>query len=295
MKKYLVVLLLAMITTGANAGWHTYPDDGCSIEVWFLGRDHYHFCGAHETRCNGDWAETGELQNTTHWYNNGQSATLDKTRYWCCGGQVTTSTKNLKKKDRVGGTPGKWVAGTDWIVKSEPKTITVAGGTCTYVETTDICGNVSGKEKCEGTSLTKDTVTCPSGQYYRAGSCATLCQSGYAYESTTSNRCVECPETSTQGIVSDEGSTGNEVPSPEHRVCRKCNASTSLFDPKTKQCIAKTDVQVTALSMNDLVYGKNGRTKKIQPQSVGSANTHSVSNECWTKFGAEYKKCVLNK
>ena len=284
MKKYLIAILLAMVGSVADAAWHTYPEQGCAVYVRFLAKDSYYFCGAQEPRCNGDWAEKSELQSgwAVKWYNEGQYEKLHDKRFWCCTGTVTSDTSNLNKKEKPSGTPGRWVEGSDFWVNTETKTINVSGGKCSYTVKTDICGNVddSDKERCSSKNVTSEQLSCPEGQYFRTSSksCATLCESGYAYESNTSNKCIECPETKTQGIVSDTGSITTETVAPEHRICRKCDAATSFFDPKTKKCVLKS--ALTSLSVVDL-EGRSASTK-----------SKNIKDECWTKFGEDYKSCM---
>ena len=295
MKKYLIFVLLAVILAPCTMyaqTWHVEADTGCALLTRFLNKDEYYFCGAREMKCAGDWAETSEIKNGhIHWYNQKDSETFNNELYWCCDGKVTESATALnakKKKENVAGTPGKWVKGSTWIVDTQVKEKTVAGGTCTYTETTDICGNVHTNDMdCKNPEIAADMMTCPDGQYYRTstGSCASLCNPGYAYESRTSNRCVECSETATQGVAHDGGSTNpDDLTDPMHQICRKCNVTTQLFNPSTRLCVEKSNTNsTTALSMSDLLYGV-GRSKRV-----------NVSDNCWTKYGEEYRKCVLNK
>ena len=294
MKKYLVAFFMILITSTSHAlfnAWHVRADDGCAKYGRFMNKDEYYFCGSHAFSCAGDPIEQSEIKNGhVHWYNYKESESFENALYWCCNGEVTDTRalNEINKKDKVAGTPGKWVKGNEWIVSSEIKTKTVAGGTCTYTETTDICGHVHTNDgDCKNPTTASDMMTCPDGQYYRlsSGSCATLCDAGFAYESRTSNRCVECAETSTQGVAHDGGSTNpDDLADPMHLICRKCNTATQLFNPSTRQCVEKTNTSsTTALSMNDLLYGI-GRSKRI-----------NVSDNCWTKYGEEYKNCVLNK
>ncbi len=293
MKKYLIALLCMLVVPSANADdsvkvsgrysgafWYIYPNEGCAIGV--KGLDDYYFCGAHEPKCNNDWAENSEIEKTVHYLENGEVAVLKGEKYWCCGGKVTK--KPTKKKDTVTGVKGSWVKGDSFYISRETKTKNISGGTCTYVETTDICGNVTSTEQ-ECKTQAAANVQCPDGQYFRtsSNSCAKLCDVGYAYESATSNRCVECEETAYQGIVSDTGVYINgEAVDPTHAVCRRCNTAASIFDAATRTCIGKP--QLTTLSINDLQYGKNAHSR-----------TKPLKDQCWTKYGDEYKECVLGK
>jgi len=285
MKRSLIFILFAIITTASHAGWHIYDKEGCALESRFLKKDSYYFCGAHEIRCNNDWAEDVEIKNGyVKWFQNGEFQSLNNEIYWCCDGKITSSTANLKKKDKVSGTAGKWVKGENFYITRETKTKNISGGTCTYVETTDICGNVTTTEQ-ECKTQAAANVQCPDGQYFRtsSNSCAKLCDVGYAYESSTSNRCVECEETAYQGIVSDTGVYVNgDAVDPTHAVCRRCNTATSIFDAATRTCVGKP--QLTALSITDLQYGKNAHSRN-----------KSLSEQCWTMSADEYKKCVLGK
>lgn len=288
MKKCLSIVLFGLMATTANAGWHY--EDGCAIDVRFLARDFYYFCGAHEARCNGDWAEPTELKNGfVKWYDNGEAETFNGTHHWCCGGKVDRSTLPTARKGKASGTPGKWVKGKDWFVKTETKTKTVAGGTCSYLVKTDICGNVHSEEdtcktaKVSSDGTTSSNVSCPDGQYFRVSSksCAKLCDSGWAYESAKSNTCVECPENLTQGIVSDTGvNKKNTAVDPEHKICLKCNPSTQFFNSVTRECVTKSSL--TALSVADL----QGKT------TANNLKKEKVSDQCWTKSGSEYQDCI---
>lgn len=288
MKKYLTVFFLAIITCTADAGWHIYPEDGCAILPWVWpahwGRDDYYFCGAHKTTCNNDSASDDELEHSTAWFNHKDYATLDDTRYWCCDGKVTSKPT---KSGTASGTPGRWVKGTDWIVDKETKEIIVSGGKCSYEVKKDVCGNIddSDKRRCASENITKEKLSCPSGTIFREStkSCVTLCKPGFVFESKTSDRCVECAETATQGIAHDEGKTDAEsLTDSLHQVCRKCNSASQLFDPKKRICVEKTNTTSTiALSMTDLQYGK------------GKQKQSKVADNCWTKFNNEYKDCVL--
>ena len=282
MKKYLLALFLFIIASSAHAGWHIHERDGCAINVRFMARDYYYFCGAHESKCNGDWAENTELKNGfVEWYTHGQSVMLNGVLYWCCGGEITSDTKKIERKGKPSGTVGRWVAAPDFYLQMpETKTKAFAGGTCSYSEAVDVCnGKQSTEDDCAAQAEQK--VTCPDGTFYRAssGSCTKSCEPGYAYESEKSNRCIECRENAHQGIVSDDGTTSLAM-HPAHKICRQCDAS-SFFNPTTKQCIPKANL--TALSTMELQYGKDLRTKASK----------SVSGECWTKYGTEYKGCVL--
>ena len=282
MKRCLVFILFAMITTVVNAAaWFIHDNEGCALYSRFLHKDSYYFCGAQDLKCHGDWAEDVEIEGGfINWYKHGDFAILgdNNEKYWCCNGSVTSDTSAITKNksgNKPSGVQGKWVKSTDGQDFSTSTILTksVGGGTCNYTETRDICGNVKTTES-QCAEQTRDNVSCPSGQYYRASSksCASLCGSGYAYESATSNVCVECAETATQGII-DPTATG------ENQICRKCNAATQLFNPSSRTCVSKSG----ALSTTELVYGKDSHTK----------SSGKVSDQCWTKFDADYKKCVL--
>ena len=292
MKKCLSIILFGMMATTANAGWHINANDGCALLPWLWpwhgGTDDYYFCGAHKTVCDGDVASDTESRNAV-WKNHGEWATFDNTVYQCCDGKVTKKPTAGGKSSAAEGTPGRWVKGKDFYTKTETKTKTVAGGTCSYLVKTDICGNVHSEEdtcktaKVSSDGTTSSNVSCPDGQYFRVSSksCAKLCDSGWAYESANSNTCVECPETLTQGIVSDTGISKKNVDvDPEHKICRKCNPSSQFFNSITRECVSKSSL--TALSMTDL----QGKT------NANAVKKEKVSDQCWTKFGAEYQNCI---
>lgn len=289
MKKYLIFILFAIITSTATANWHG-DFVGCAIFTRAFALDDYYFCGAHEAKCENDWAEEVELNKSVKWFEDGDPQELggDHRRYYCCFGKVTS--KPTKKKGSATGTPGKWVRAdekNDWYKKIESKTINITGGgTCTYNEYTDVCDRVTDdKDKVCKEQLEKNII-CPEGQFFRESSqsCAPQCETGYAYESAKSNKCVACPETNTQGVVDDGYSTNYKLGypvEPAHRICRKCDATNSFLDANTKQCVQKLELK--NLSTVELQYGKNARTR-------GSAK---VTDQCWTKYDNEYKDCVL--
>lgn len=297
MKKFLFGFLFVMAVPSWDArasSWYIQQanpyDTGCAVYQRFLSNEYY-FCGARTMTCFSSSATDLDVKlDRVHWYKHKDKEILNNELYWCCDGKITESATELakkKKKDSVKGIPGTWVKGTDWIQKKETKTKAVSGGTCTYVEETDICGHLhSTEENCDDPQKAKQMVTCPDGQYYResSGKCATYCDSGFAYESPLINTCIACSETATQGIVSDEYAANVSQENiyyvaPGHRMCRKC-AATSFFDSRTRTCVSKSDLQ--GLSTVDLQYGKNGSKQA------------KVSDQCWTKYGVEYKNCVLS-
>jgi hypothetical protein len=208
-------------------------------------------------------------------------------KYWCCKGEVKN--RPTQKKTAATGTAGYWVENdAEVFTVTTPLTKKIAGGTCSYNKYENVCGEEYDNfdEVCK--DKMNENLECPSGQTLRVTStgnksCAPVCEPGYAYESITSNRCVECQETSTQGIVHDAGSTApDDLANPMHQICRKCNAASQFFDAATRTCKNKTDKKVIALSMTDLRYGK------------GKQKQSKVADNCWTKFNDEYKDCVLN-
>lgn len=290
MKKYLLVVFLAMIALPANAEWQIDSGGGCAHQVWVWpwhsGRDDYYFCGAHTAVCGGDYAEDDELLTSVVWAEHKQSATIAGSTYWCCGGKVYS--KPLGKRGTAMGTPGRWVQGDNWYKRSDPKEKIIGGATCSYIEKEDVCGNVTPtQEELEKLCTKQNTnaadgvsFACPDGQYWResTNSCAALCGDGQAYESETSNKCVDCAETLHQGISCSKGNCGYVI-EPEDKICRKCY-SNAFFDPVTRNCVEKTEL--IALSTTELQYGANAITK-------GDV----VSKQCWTKYNEDYKNCVL--
>ncbi len=195
----------------ANSKSECYVDDE--------GNDWFWFCGAQTQSCNGNkvasrnkitWVYHGDYFN---WTKRG-----GKGNYWCCNGTTSSS--------------GRFVQGTDWIVREESRTETLPEGKCTWIAKINICGDVDNTDdKC-----TEATGECTQGLVSHNGKCVVACGDGQAFASDTSSSCISCDSTATQGI-----SKG---------VCIKCEAN-QFFDLETLSCVARSSkLQVSANAFN---------------------------------------------
>lgn len=167
----------------------------------------YYFCGVSATKCNGKKHKGHDMMKIQY---NGDKFSWSGRTFWCCNDKP--------------GTAGHYEEGTKWIVKEETKTKTVDNGTCNQKIQTTICGDVITVD-CDSPGK------CDAGYVMRNGVCATECPDGQAYESLTSNKCIDCETTNYQGIQTI-GTNG-------HKVCKKCENNAKFFDPKTQTCIDK--------------------------------------------------------
>ncbi len=149
-----------------------------------------------------------EWYRTKITYTHGQSAKPTGTpKMWCCNGAW----------NKV----GRWVIGEQFSTTTEKTIELPGGGTCSYPETVDICGNVT--PPC--------TVpdNCPEGTIPRNKECVPLCVGDdMAFESPTSNKCIKCEKSLYRGI-SEDG------------TCTQCNSSNQIFDRSATACKKKSE------------------------------------------------------
>ena len=166
----------------------------CHIDTnGLLNKRHFHFCGPSADECaNFDVRRRSNVTIQRH----GEGFQTDhEGYYYCCNGSTTKTGYYVK------GTKGTW---------ETTKTITLqlGNGKCTYQKKTNVCGEV-----VEDTPCTV-AISCPDNLIIRNGACVKPCgenDGNIAYESATSNTCVECPTNATQGIDKD-------------KICTKCNS-----------------------------------------------------------------------
>ena len=206
----------------------------CYIET--DNRDSAWFCGKHDRTCKQEMDDDHYVYTLLH----GDSFSYDSVKAWCCGGSLTET--------------GYFVQQQNWTT-SETITVQLTNGTCTYQRKTNACGEVVSDTPCtEPTNCTGNTLK-------RNGECITPCganDGNMAFESASSNKCIECPTSASQGIDSND-------------ICTKCNSATEIWDTKTKKCISRAEA---------------------------AEKYHPVSNEtmkkCWQCPNNEhFKKCAI--
>ena len=281
--KLLSVLFIGTILTPFMAS--VYAEIGNNPACFYAsgGGGHYHFCGEfhkHDT-CYGHTYRPA--YDKEYGYGHGDKKTMDDgNTYFCCN-------KNGIKK---------WVLSTDtdWITKTEITTELKpnSDGTtslCTTTKKYTVCSNES-TELIPDTQVTECVNCTADAPYYRNGVCTTFCgQTDHtmAFESVSSNNCVSCPTTVSQGIAEIDGYGCNwgagemwdfstakcvvkgdsDAPSTTlFNVCLKCDPATQFFDTKTKSCV---------------------------PKSSRKQKGKAELRECWTALSTKaYKCCVDN-
>lgn len=206
MQKFIIAISVILCTNVAFAepknGFDT--NNKCYLET--DGTDSAWFCGSQEKRCKQKMRKRHNIK----WLYTGQSFTYGNVKAWCCDG---TTTKQ-----------GHFVEAKNWTT-SETVTVQLSNGTCTYQRVTDACGNIESDEPCT------EPTNCNGNLIKRNGTCTEPCganDGNIGYESVTSNKCVECPTTSTQGIDSNG-------------ICTKCNTATQVWDTSAKKCVSRTE------------------------------------------------------
>ena len=165
------------------------------------GINSFWFCGAQSESCSGKKARK---YNRKHWYYHGEYFEHDGIKYWCCNGSGSGS--------------GTFVESSAWSYQAI-RTKELTNGTCNYIVTINICGQVT------GTPCTKPDK-CNENTVLRNEECIFVCEGTSAFESYQSNTCVDCPTTNYQGINEDF-------------VCTKCDPELYFFNKKTKKCEPK--------------------------------------------------------
>ncbi len=141
----------------------------------------------------------------------------------CCNGNLT-------------GTPGYWVEVTNtqnahptWGMYRAEENRPVTDG-CPSGQYKVVYKNV-----CGGETVVSECSSCPAGQQMRNGTCAPICPDGQAYESTSSNKCVDCAQTTNRGVKKDG-------------TCVSCS-TTQFYSPARQDCVNFADmIQVSSLA-----------------------------------------------
>lgn len=209
MKKIITAISMILCTNVAFAVQDGFGDQKeCYIETH--KRDSAWFCGKHNRKCKQEMKNKHNVYPLVH----GEKFSYGSVTAWCCDGTLTET--------------GYFVEASKWET-SETITVQLAnGGTCTYVQTTNACGEISGEPCTEPTNCTAPYIK-------RNGVCIEPCgatDGNMAYESKTSNTCIECPTNASQGI----GTIANE------KICVKCNSTTEVWDAKAKKCVSRAEM-----------------------------------------------------
>lgn len=110
-------------------------------------------------------------------------------------------------------------------------TETLPEGKCTWLKKTNICGQVDNPgDKCK-----EATGQCSQGYVSHNGKCVKSCEEGQAFESATSNSCIPCEPSPTQGVKN-----GN---------CIKCPAN-QFYNTNLQKCVDKS----TMVHVSDSAY-----------------------------------------
>ena len=211
MKKILIALSIALISYNpALAAFYGFgTDNACYVETY--KRNSFWFCGKQEEKCTE--RKMGKKNNRL-WQYHGESFSHDGKKYYCCYGTRTEK--------------GYYVEASKWETY-ETITVQLANGTCTYQKITNACGEITDNPCTKPTDCTGNTIK-------RNGECIAPCgtnDGNMAYESATSNKCIECPTNASQGIINDSGT---------NPICVKCNSTTETWDADTKKCISRAEV-----------------------------------------------------
>lgn len=214
--KYLLVGLSGVFCFAgalyASTDFYTNSQHECYVDT--PGNDWYWFCGNQSKSCGGNAAC---CNNQINWLYHGEYFEWTKHggegKYWCCNG--------------TGEHSGQFVHGSSWITKTETVTETLPEGKCTWIRKTNICGQIDNpNDKC-----TEATGQCSQGFVSHNGKCVKSCEEGQAFESATSNSCVSCEPSPTQGV--------------KQGICIKC-AANQFYNINQQKCVDRsTMVQVS--------------------------------------------------
>ncbi len=122
----------------------------------------------------------------------------ESVRICCCNGVWTEG----KTTDQTVGVPWPAQEGNDVTLKQwynkypETENQLEGGGICFYEKRIDMCGT-------DISNLCTVPTACSGNLILRNGECVSPCPDGQAWESETSNTCVECPTTNHMGIITN--------------------------------------------------------------------------------------------
>jgi len=216
--------------TGFNDEYQCYL-----VDRW--DSDSFYFCGSQSKSCRSVsvWSV-----DAVHWHNNGDY--LDREGgYYCC------------MADPAAYDTGRYVSGTQWIVRTEntkkeiKDTNGKSVGTCTWEKRINVCGWVDNpqdectepSEDCQEDYVTRSyTETDASGNTKRKTKCVKACKVGYVYASENDDTCVQFP-------------TGDPSKGIKNATLVSC-AENELWDTSKLKCLSLSDmVQVPQAAFKD--------------------------------------------
>ena len=324
MKNFLApFLLIILISNAANAEGKPRAWEGsgnCYRDTYYQ----YGFiCGTSiedDTKCGGKKAKKLKQK---YFFNEGEcfgidhadNATGENISYFCCCSGTWKSVSNTKdNSQKFGGwsSPGDY-NGNVWYTKTST-TIDVSGGTCTYEKQVNMCGT-------EISTPCKTPTSCTNGLVKRNGVCTTPCPEGQAWESGTSNKCIECETTNHQGIgIPDNWKEcfTNQDPSKElikdklkyptcellqqgkdNNICHKCNPDTQFFKTELDtsktvgKCIAKSSLKETSKEiMAKCAFCATNTIVKNCMNCFRGADSVAAKDQCVTTYATD---CLISE
>ena len=248
MKKIFLPLLLISMTSVAHADFRANSAYTCFYSD-YNDKKQFFFCGNQGNDCIGKSSSKHVRTNLFH----GEkfSAPQDGSRiFWCCNGTANSA--------------GKFIEATGWrkekFTTSEIITVELENGTCNYERITDACGNILSDTPCT------EPDNCSAGYVLRNDLCVKPCESTYAFESPSSNKCIECLTTEYQGI-----SKKNE--------CIKCDPEIAFFDKSKQACVNKRDMkQVSKNVMKNCFRCPDNTTFKDCVTVLSTTTAQNVAN-----------------
>lgn len=255
MKKYIYAIILVLIETlpAAYAGDHKPGNDAANNSCFYDSKPghnkwHYYFCGTATSKCagkkyKGPGSDEKKPNNDTRVILKNMETftflTNPKDTYCCCISDGKTAGSFIKASNT-----------TNCYTDDAPTETTKdlgSGQSCKQLTYKTVCGTTV-TVGCENPEK-----ECGTGYTWRNNSCAPICSGDQVYESETSNTCVACETTTSQGISRDK------------KYCKKCDKDSEFFNRETKKCIKKSGLQQ---------YSKD------------------VLRECWQCPTELYKNCV---
>lgn len=246
MKKTILLPFLSVLGLGlmggvesAMAAKFTAGDNNkCFVDD--RGWDEYYYCGSQQDiGCAGS-KKNGNTNRISYYFYHGSSLDANAGQgkdvgnvagwngpYWCCNPNKGTAGYFIKKS-------GDFQTS---FTKRETRTKNVKGGTCNYTVVIDACG-IETAGDCD----TPDN--CPTGRTLRNGECVAQCPDGQAFESASSNKCIESQTTSTGGTQTVEAGDTDLINAGANigdKVNRQCDAVTQLWDPYEEKCVSRKD------------------------------------------------------
>lgn len=264
----------------AHAGIGIIHGKNCKVNT--AGTNEFWFCGELENETCDDGRNHRKTRNlhynkgTVHKYTqDGKMQHFLDANYYCCAKNGYDENGNPVTKYSGKGN-GQFIPANGWTDHTNQVTKTFpGGGKCTWTQKINVCGMVDNPED-ENVFCSKPN-DCDIGLVLRNDVCIALCDesANMAFASKTSNTCISCEPTKTQGIV-------------DH-TCIKCDERTDVFDIEKNGCVKKTSkilAQTTFFDKCWLCYTPEDLRKCLKNVSNGVA----VPEQC--KMG--YNPDALN-